>query len=97
MFDRRHLVASTRIAAVVGTVLFAINQLDVRDPGTGDTRDMGEGCRHLPRPVHGRQPRDPHRDPSPEAVSDPPDAFNARSGRSSHGEPIPVRGASMPT
>ena len=44
VFDRRHLVASTRIAAVVGTVLFAINQLDVRDPGTGDTRDMGEGC-----------------------------------------------------
>ncbi len=29
VLDRRHLVATTRIAAVVGTVLFAINQLDV--------------------------------------------------------------------
>ena len=29
VLDRRHLVATTCIAAVVGTILFAINQLDV--------------------------------------------------------------------
>lgn len=37
VLDRRHLRATTRIALVVGTVLFAINQLDVVLAGNAST------------------------------------------------------------
>ncbi|MGD9798125.1 MAG: nitrate/nitrite transporter NrtS [Acidimicrobiia bacterium] len=37
VLDRRHLRATTRIALVVGTVLFSINQLDVVLAGNAST------------------------------------------------------------
>lgn len=37
VLDRRHLRATTRIALVVGTVLFCINQLDVVLAGNAST------------------------------------------------------------
>ena len=80
VFDRRHLVATTRTAAVVGTVLFAINQLDVVVTGgaTPATWVKATVTYLVPFTVAnlGILTATP-----PEGMSDPPATYNARALR----------------